>query len=108
MTGKPEVTKTAQQVRLRKRKVEYELTRWGASGNYSSTARYSPSGQESPLMKTKSPYAIALAFFASFLILMPRDSVAERQAGGQTAGEVSRVLPAVSMPRGAKLGSAAA
>jgi len=33
----PEATKTAEQVRLRKRQVEYELTRLGASGDYSST-----------------------------------------------------------------------
>ena len=53
-------------------------------------------------MKTKSPCAVALAFFASFLILFPRDIVAEPQAGGQKAGEVSRVIPAVSIARGTK------
>lgn len=53
-------------------------------------------------MKTKSPCAVALAFFASFLILIPSDIVAEPQAGGQKAGEVSRVIPAVSIARGTK------
>jgi len=59
-------------------------------------------------MRTKSPYAIALAFFASFLILIPNDIVAEPQAGGQKAGEVSRVIPAVSIARGTKSVTAAA
>jgi len=59
-------------------------------------------------MKTKSPCAMALAFFASFLILIPNDIVAEPQAGGQKAGEVSRVIPAVSIARGAKSLTAAA
>src|SRR5258705_11671960 len=59
-------------------------------------------------MKTKSPCAIALAFFASFLILIPNDIVAEPQAGGQKAGEVSRVIPAVSIARGTKSVTAAA
>ena len=53
-------------------------------------------------MQTKSPCAVALAFFASFLILIPNDIVAEPQAGGQKAGEVSRVIPAVSIARGTK------
>ncbi len=59
-------------------------------------------------MRTKSPYPIALAFFASFLILIPNDIVAEPQAGGQKAGEVSRVIPAVSIARGTKSVTAAA
>src|SRR6184192_2892566 len=59
-------------------------------------------------MQTKSPCAVALAFFASFLILIPRDIVAEPQAGGQKAGEVSRVIPAVSIARGTKSVTAAA
>src|SRR5437899_12585359 len=53
-------------------------------------------------MQTKSPCAAALAFFASFLILIPSDIVAEPQGGGQKAGEVSRVIPAVSIARGTK------
>src|SRR5437667_12606155 len=59
-------------------------------------------------MQTKSPCAVALAFFASFLILIPNDIVAEPQAGGQKAGEVSRVIPAVSIARGTKSVTAAA
>ena len=59
-------------------------------------------------MQTKSPCAVALAFFASFLILIPNDMVAEPQAGGQKAGEVSRVIPAVSIARGTKSVTAAA
>src|SRR5256885_15814279 len=59
-------------------------------------------------MQTKSPCAVALAFFASFLILIPRDIVAEPQAGGQKAGEGSRLIPAVSIPRGTKSVTAAA
>src|SRR5260221_9492911 len=59
-------------------------------------------------MRTKSPYPIALAFFASFLILIPHDIVADPQAGGQKAGEVSRVIPAVSIARGTKSVTAAA
>jgi hypothetical protein len=59
-------------------------------------------------MKTKSTCAIALALFASFLILIPRDIIAEPQAGGQRAGEVSRVIPAVSIARGAKSVTASA
>jgi hypothetical protein len=54
-------------------------------------------------MEKKSPYAIALAFLGSFAILIPADIVvAEPQAGGQKAGEVSRVIPAVSIARGSK------
>jgi len=53
-------------------------------------------------MKTKSPCAIALAFLSTFVILIPTDILAEPQAGGQKAGEVSRVIPAVSIARGSK------
>lgn len=54
-------------------------------------------------MKKKSPCAIALAFLGSFAILIPADIVvAEPQAAGQKAGEVSRVIPAVSIARGSK------
>ncbi|HLZ11874.1 MAG TPA: FecR family protein [Candidatus Acidoferrum sp.] len=59
-------------------------------------------------MKTKSRCAMALAFFASLLILIPSDMMAEPQAGGQRAGEVSRVIPAVSIARGAKSMTASA
>lgn len=53
-------------------------------------------------MKKKSPYASALAFLASFVILIPTDIAAAPQAAGQKAGEVSRVIPAVSIARGSK------
>lgn len=53
-------------------------------------------------MKKKSPCAIALAFLSSFAILIPTDIFAEPQAAGQKAGQVSRVIPAVSIARGAK------
>jgi hypothetical protein len=53
-------------------------------------------------MKTKSPYALALALFSSFLIAIPADLGAAPQAAAQRAGEVSRVIPAVSIARGPK------
>jgi ferric-dicitrate binding protein FerR (iron transport regulator) len=51
-------------------------------------------------MKTNSPYALGLAVLLSFLITIPPDTSA--QTTGQHAGEVSRVIPAVSILRGAK------
>jgi ferric-dicitrate binding protein FerR (iron transport regulator) len=53
-------------------------------------------------MKTKSPYALALAVLSSFLMAIPSDIAAAPQAAGQRAGEVSRVIPAVSIARGPK------
>jgi ferric-dicitrate binding protein FerR (iron transport regulator) len=53
-------------------------------------------------MKTKSPYALGLAIFLSTLMAFPVDVWAEPQTAGQRAGEVSRVIPAVSIARGAK------
>jgi ferric-dicitrate binding protein FerR (iron transport regulator) len=53
-------------------------------------------------MKTKSPYALVLAVLSSFLIAIPADLAAAPQAAGQRAGEVSRVIPAVSIARGPK------
>src|SRR5215468_344102 len=53
-------------------------------------------------MKTKSPCAMAMALLASCVILVPADLVAEPQAGGQKAGAVDRVIPAVSIARGTK------
>jgi hypothetical protein len=53
-------------------------------------------------MKTKSPYAMAMALLASCVILVPADLLAEPQAGGQKAGAVDRVIPAVSIARGTK------
>ena len=53
-------------------------------------------------MKTKSPYALGLAVLLSFLLTVPVDIWAAPQAAAQRAGEVSRVIPAVSIARGAK------
>jgi len=53
-------------------------------------------------MNNKSPYAIAMAMLSSFLIAIPADTAAAPQAAGQRAGEVSRVIPAVSIARGPK------
>src|SRR5215475_13051114 len=53
-------------------------------------------------MKTKSPCAMAMALLTSAVILVPADSFAEPQAGGQKAGAVDRVIPAVSIARGTK------
>ena len=53
-------------------------------------------------MKKQSPCAISLAFLASLAILIPPDLFAEPQAAGQKAGQVSRVIPAVSLMRGTK------
>lgn len=53
-------------------------------------------------MKTKSPCAFGLAVLLSFLITIPSDIWAAPQAAGQRAGEVSRVIPAVSVARGPK------
>jgi hypothetical protein len=53
-------------------------------------------------MKTKSPYAFGLTLFLSFLIAIPTDVWAAPQAAGQHAGEVSRVIPAVSIARSGK------
>jgi hypothetical protein len=59
-------------------------------------------------MKKQSPYAVFLAFLASWAILIPTDIFAMPQAAGQKAGEVSRVIPAVSIARGAKTMTASA
>src|SRR6266852_5646126 len=53
-------------------------------------------------MKTKSPYAFGLALSLSILIAIPADVWAAPQAAGQRAGEVSRVIPAVSIARNGK------
>src|SRR5271169_2116979 len=53
-------------------------------------------------MKTKSPYAFGLAFLLSLSITIPADISAEPQSGGQKAGEVARMIPAVSIARGSK------
>src|SRR5271167_100209 len=53
-------------------------------------------------MKTKSPYVLALAWLVTCSLAIPVDSWAGSQAAGQRAGEVSRVIPAVNIARGAK------
>jgi hypothetical protein len=59
-------------------------------------------------MKTKSPYALGLAFLLSLSITIPADISAEPQTGGQRAGEVARMIPAVSIARGSKALNASA
>jgi ferric-dicitrate binding protein FerR (iron transport regulator) len=53
-------------------------------------------------MKTKSPYALGVAVALSALISIPADSWAALPVAGQRAGEVSRVIPAVSIARSGK------
>src|SRR5467141_4714640 len=53
-------------------------------------------------MKTKSPRALVLAVLLSFLLAIPADTLAAPQGAGQRAGEVSRLIPAVSISRGLK------
>ena len=60
------------------------------------------------MMKKKSPYVLALAVLLSFLMIVPADNWAAPQAAGQRAGEVSRVIPAVSIARSGKTIAAAA
>jgi hypothetical protein len=58
-------------------------------------------------MKTmKSPHACVLAFSLSALLCIPSEILATPDTPGQRAGEVSRVIPAVSIARGAKTISA--
>jgi len=59
-------------------------------------------------MKTKSPYALGLSVLLAFLISIPGDVWAAPQPAGQRAGEVSRVIPAVSIARGGKTITASA
>src|SRR3989454_3781093 len=53
-------------------------------------------------MKTQSPCALGLAVLLSLLIAIPADTWASPQTSGQRAGEVSRLIPAVSIARGPK------
>lgn len=53
-------------------------------------------------MKTKHPYALCLAVLLSLAIVVPADIWATPQTAGQRAGEVSRVIPAVSIARGSQ------
>jgi ferric-dicitrate binding protein FerR (iron transport regulator) len=59
-------------------------------------------------MKTKSPSAFGLALLLSLLIAVPADTWAAPQVAGQRAGEVSRVIPAVSIARSGKTITASA
>lgn len=59
-------------------------------------------------MKKKSPCVLGLAVFLSWLVATPGESWGAPQAGGQRAGEVSRVIPAVNIARSGKTISAAA
>ena len=60
------------------------------------------------MMTKKSPCAMALAVLLSWLVAMPVDSSAAPGGTGLRAGEVSRVIPAVSLARGGKTIPAAA
>jgi hypothetical protein len=51
-------------------------------------------------MKTKSPYVLGQVLLLSLALLFP--APAEPQSSGQRAGEISRVIPAVSIARGGK------
>ncbi len=60
------------------------------------------------MKKMKSPHACVLAFSLSALLCIPSETLAAPDTPGQRAGEVSRVIPAVSIVRGAKTISASA
>ncbi len=53
-------------------------------------------------MNRKSPALVALACLVAVVIAMPFDVLAQSQTSQQRAGEVSRVIPAVSIARGPK------
>ena len=53
-------------------------------------------------MNRKSPYPAALVCLLTCALAIPFDTFALPDATGQRAGEVSRVIPAVSLTRGAK------
>jgi ferric-dicitrate binding protein FerR (iron transport regulator) len=59
-------------------------------------------------MTTKSPQALALAVWLSISVAIPAELRAAPQTAGQRAGEVSRVIPAVSVGRGSKTITASA
>src|SRR6267142_537362 len=63
---------------------------------------------ESSMKTMKSPYACVLAICLSALLGIPADVLAAPDTPGQKAGEVSRVIPAVSIARGSKTISASA
>jgi hypothetical protein len=60
------------------------------------------------MKNVKSPYACILAFCVSATLSIPGEVVAAPDTPGQHAGEVSRVIPAVSIARGGKNISASA
>ena len=53
-------------------------------------------------MKTKSRCALGLSVSLALLLAIPADTLAAPQGAGQRAGEVSRLIPAVSIARGSK------
>ena len=53
-------------------------------------------------MKTKSPFLVALVCLVSYAIAIPGDLWATPAPADQRAGEISRVIPAVSIARGSK------
>lgn len=59
-------------------------------------------------MKTRSTFPLVVAVLVSLCIAIPADLWAAPQTAGQRAGEVSRVIPAVSIARGAKTINASA
>ena len=59
-------------------------------------------------MKTRTLRAMAPACAMTLLLAVPFNLLAEPQTAGQRAGEVSRVIPAVNIARGAKTVSASA
>src|SRR5258706_929792 len=59
-------------------------------------------------MTRKSPYPAALVCLLTCALAIPFDALALPDATGQRAGEVSRVIPAVSLLRGAKSMNASA
>jgi len=59
-------------------------------------------------MKTTSPYAFALTLLLTLCIAVPADLVAAPQSSNSRAGEVARVIPAVSIARGSKTLTASA
>jgi hypothetical protein len=59
-------------------------------------------------MKTSSPSAFVLALLISFCIAVPGDVLAAPQSSNSRAGEVARVIPAVSIARGSKTLTASA
>jgi len=53
-------------------------------------------------MKTKSPFALGLTCLLTLAIAIPSQISAEPQTTGQKAGEIARLIPAVSIARGSK------